>query len=206
MPTFWKYHDPRFEPVVEITSVHGVSEAVGHPKCIYGPVESGMVQSALARGYRLGFIGSGDTHDGHPGMRALGGGCMGLAGIYATELTRQAVFDALRARRVYATTGCRAVLRFHMGEVHMGGVAKLDDPGQERKLSVSVLGDAPVGRITVVKNNEPAGQKACRGLLESWEWTDPEPARDGDYYYVRIEQVDEEWVYSSPIWISLGDT
>lgn len=206
MPTFWKYHDPRFEPVVEITSVHGVSEAVGHPKCIYGPVESGMVQSALARGYRLGFIGSGDTHDGHPGMRALGGGCMGLAGIYATELTRQAVFEALRARRVYATTGCRAVLRFHMGEVHMGGVAKLDDPGQERKLSVSILGDAPVGRITVVKNNEPVGQKACEGLLESMEWTDPEPARDGDYYYVRIEQVDEEWVYSSPIWIVLGDT
>ncbi|UCG32851.1 MAG: CehA/McbA family metallohydrolase [Phycisphaerales bacterium] len=203
VPTFWKYYDPHFEPVVEITSVHGVSEAMGHPKCIYNPVESGMVQSALARGYRLGIVGSGDTHDGHPGMRALGGGCGGLAGIYATALTREAVLEALRARRVYATTGCRAVLRFHMGDVHMGGVATLDDPNQERKLSVSVLGDAPVKSVTVVKNNETVGQRTCEGLLESWEWVDPAPACDGDYYYVRIEQADGEWVYSSPIWIAL---
>ena len=42
------------------------------------------------------------------------------AGIYATELTREAILEAVRARRVYATTGCRAILRFHLGSVTMG--------------------------------------------------------------------------------------
>lgn len=203
IPTFWKYHHPHFEPVVEMTSVHGVSEAIGHPKCIYHPVESGMVQSALARGYRLGFIGSGDTHDGHPGIGGAGGGCMGLAGIYATELTREAILEALRARRVYATTGCRAVLRFHMGEVTMGGVVELETPRQERKLSISVLGDAPIAHMTLVKNNEPVYKQQGADLLEAWEWTDPEPAHQGDYYYARISQTDGHWIYSSPIWIEV---
>jgi hypothetical protein len=203
VPTFWKYYNPHFEPVVEITSVHGVSEAMGHPQCIYRPVESGMVQSALARGYRLGIIGSGDTHDGHPGMRALGGGTSGLAGIYATELTREAIFEALRARRVFATTGCRAVLRFHLEEVPMGGVAVLESPREERKLSISVLGDAPIARMTVVKNNQPVASRPGESLLENWEWLDTQPAEDGDYYYVRIEQADGQWIWSSPIWVEL---
>ena len=128
---------------------------------------------------------------------------MGLAGIYATELTREAILEALRARRVYATTGCRAVLRFHMGEVSMGGVAKLATPRQERKLSISVLGDAPIARRTLVKNNEPVYDQRGVDLLESWEWTDPELAQQGDYYYARISQADGHWIYSSPIWIEL---
>ena len=37
---------------------------------IHEPVAGHFARDALARGYRLGFIGSGDRHDGHPGAFA----------------------------------------------------------------------------------------------------------------------------------------
>lgn len=203
MPTCWKYYNPEFQPVVEMVSVHGVSEYVGHPRCVAGPVEFGMVQSALARGYRLGLIGSGDTHDGHPGIGSPSGR-PGLAGIYATSLTRAAIFEALRARRVYATSGCRAILRFHLGRSPMGSVVRLAQPDAARKFSLTVLGDAPIASVAIVKNNREVGTCAGEGLLTTWQWSDPAPARHGDYYYARIAQSDGEWIWSSPIFIELG--
>ena len=203
IPFHWEYYNPRFLPVAEITSVHGVSEGMRHEQRIYSPVASGMVQSALARGYKLGIIGSGDTHDGHPGMASISGGVSGLAGIYAKELSRKAIFEALRARRVYATTGCRSVLRFHMGDTHMGGIARLSKPDQKRRFTVNILADAPIAAITIVKNNQDIASKPGEGLLMTWQWTDAEPAKSGDYYYVRIKQINQQWVYSSPIWIDL---
>ena len=60
--------DPELEPVTEIVSVHGSSEAMDSPAVIYSPVAGNFVRDVLDRGYPLGFIGSGDGHDGHPGQ------------------------------------------------------------------------------------------------------------------------------------------
>ena len=32
-------------------------------------------------------------------------------------------------------------------------------------------------------------------------WTDPKPSEGTHYYYVRVEQADEELAWSSPMWI-----
>jgi hypothetical protein len=203
IPTCWKYHDPTFQPVVELVSIHGVSERLGQPGCISGPVKSGMVQSALARGYRLGFLGGGDTHDGHPGLGSPGMYPPGLAGIWATELTRDAIFAAIRARRVYATSGNRAILRFHSGAVPMGGSIKLDQADTPRELQVAVVGDAPIAGITIVKNNNDVASFEASDFVVTRSWTDTSPARNGDYYYARIAQTDGGWIWSSPIWVEL---
>lgn len=203
IPTCWKYHDPVFQPVVEIVSVHGVSERMGQPGCIRGAEESGMVQSALARGYRLGFVGGGDTHDGHPGIGSPGMPPPGLAGIWARDLTRKSIFEAIRARRVYATTGCRAILRFHSGAVPMGGVIKLADAKAPRTLKVAVVGDAPTAAITIVKNNRDVARFEANDFIATRTWKDTAPAVAGDYYYVRIVQTDGGWIWSSPIWVEV---
>src|SRR4029077_10821538 len=39
----------------------------------------------------------------------------GYAGVWATDNTRQAIFDALMRKEVYATTGPRMVVRFSVG-------------------------------------------------------------------------------------------
>ena len=203
IPYFWEYYDRRFMPVVEITSIHGVSEKIGHPQSIYSPVESGMVQSALARGYRLGILGSGDTHDGHPGIKRAGPVVSGIAGIYAKSLTRKDVFEAIRARRVYATTGCRSVLRFFMGSTPMGGVVRLTKAGEKREFTVKIVADAAISSITIVKNNKTVVVEPGDGAFMTWQWADTQPAQNGDYYYARIKQADGHWIFSSPIWIEL---
>lgn len=206
IPTCWKYYNPAYQPVAEVVSIHGVSERMGQPGCIYRPVESGMVQSALARGYRLGMIGSGDTHDGHPGIGSPGSPPPGLAGIYAERLTRDSILAAIRARRAYATNGCRAILRFHSGDTPMGGTIQLAAPTTPRTFDVLVVGDAPIASVTIVRNNVDVAAFEGSSIVESQTWQDETPARDGDCYYVRIAQVDGGWIWSSPIWVECKRT
>jgi hypothetical protein len=157
----------------------------------------------LARGYRLGFLGGGDTHDGHPGIGSPGMPPPGLAGIWARELTRESVFEAIRARRVYATNGCRAILRFHSDSVPMGGVIRLTDPSKPRRFEIAVVGDAPIAAIAIVKNNRDIAILEAGDVIVTRTWQDTAPAKRGDYYYIRVAQADGAWIWSSPIWVEV---
>ena len=47
---------------------------------------------------------------------------------WAPELTREAVFDALHARRTYGTTGRRILLDFRVNDAPVGSEIALDAP------------------------------------------------------------------------------
>ncbi|MEE8523809.1 MAG: DUF3604 domain-containing protein [Thermoanaerobaculia bacterium] len=121
--------DPEFEPVTEIVSVHGSSEALDTPSLIYRPVPGNFVRDALGLGYRLGFVGSSDSHDGHPGLAHLASPSSGLAAILAEDATREAVYEALRSRRVYATSGQRILLRTAFAGHPMGSTIPVGATG-----------------------------------------------------------------------------
>lgn len=93
-------HDARIERSVEVHSDWGTFEW--------------LVQDALEQDYRIGILANSDGHKGrhgasHPGA-SLFGAYGGLSCLLATDLTRAGLFDALRRRHHYATTGCRMVL------------------------------------------------------------------------------------------------
>jgi hypothetical protein len=169
---------------------------------IYSPVPGASVRDALDRGYRLGIVGSGDTHDGHPGVGAPENRTIGLAAILAERLDRAAVLDALRARRVYATSGPRVVLHFEVSGVPMGGVLRVRGPEEPRHIRVQAVGAAPISRIDVVKNGEVrfsapgTGSPALKLDVE-----DDEAVRTGEYLYARVVQVDGGLAWSSPVWV-----
>lgn len=96
-----------------------------------------LKQAAGTNPFKMGFIGSTDTHSatpgaseednypGHLGRRDAGyrniqdhffsnGG--GLAVVWAEQNTRDAVFDAIRRKETYATSGTRPTLRFFGGD------------------------------------------------------------------------------------------
>jgi hypothetical protein len=105
--------------------------------------------------YRLGLVGSTDTHNGTPGnvdeksfrghagtddntpQRLLrddelnAGGVVaspgGLTGIWAEENSRPALFDALRRREVFATSGPRISVRFFGGAGLDRGLCAMPD-------------------------------------------------------------------------------
>jgi hypothetical protein len=198
--------DPRFEPLTEIVSVHGSSEAVDSPLPIYSPVVGNTVRDALDRGYQLGFIGSGDSHDGHPGADRVGGMRGGLAAILAEERTRESVREALRARRVYATNGPRILLRFALGEHRMGSIrrigAKAAAAGVDDAIFVQVIAAAPLEKVELVRSGKVVDGVATVGRLEVSLTRDIAGLRPGEYVYVRAVQADGGAAWSSPIWIA----
>ncbi len=206
IPTNWAIPpDPRFEPVTEIVSVHGSSEALDAPGLIYSPLPGNFVRDALNRGYRLGFIGSGDNHDGHPGLDRRVDPRGGLAAILAEERTREAVLAALRARRVYATNGPRMLLRFALGDHPMGSVRSLGEEGRETLddlLFVHVTGEAPLSRVELVRSGELVHGMLAEGQLEVSLHREVRGLVPGEYLYVRAVQEDGGAAWSSPIWIA----
>jgi hypothetical protein len=204
----WENHDAELEPLVEIYSNWGNRE---HPGCKYASIAPtravDTVQHALSLGYRLGFVGGSDGHGGRPGkdywLRVRGARPGGITAIYAKELTRQALWDALWARHCYATTGKRIILKFRLGDHMMGDVAPLLDPEQARAFEIEVYGTDTLERVTIVKNNEDAHVVAADRQEVILDWEDSSRADSGDYYYLRVEQADGAMAWSSPIWLNL---
>ncbi|MBM3985985.1 MAG: DUF3604 domain-containing protein [Planctomycetes bacterium] len=198
--TNWSFApDPRLEPVTEVSSVHGSSEAHDSPLRIYDFLPGNSVRDALSAGYRLGFIGSGDGHDGHAGLAHLSSpaGTGGLAAILAEDCTRAAVLEALRARRCYATSGPRIVLRAALDGQPMGSEVA---PGT-RTLVTYAAGTAPLARLVLVRGAQVADVLDAGGQAElSAAFTLPD-LQPGEFAYLRVEQQDGHVAWSSPFFI-----
>jgi len=208
VPVDWSFApDPVLEPVTEIASVHGSSEAADSPLAIYDPVPGRWVRDQLARGYRLGFVGSGDSHDGHPGLPQLAARSGGITGILADERTRESVATALRARRCFATNGPRMLLRVslvghRMGEtISIVDLAKADAAGVPLELVAQVIAPQPIARVDVIHDREVVQTLDGEGRRELLaRWAIP-PLDTGDFIYVRAVQQDGGAAWSSPWFI-----
>ncbi len=200
--TNWDYRpDPRVEPVTEITSVHGNSEALDGPTPIYSPVVGNFVRDVLGQGLRFGFIGSGDSHDGHPGLAHLGAASGGLAAILSEQHTRTGVLEALRARRVYATNGPRIWLRFSVDD-HTMGTTLGANPSAEHTFQAAAATQAPIERIELIRSGTVIDLLGSESAPKRREWSTsgslPRLAA-GEYIYLRVVQEDGGAAWSSPI-------
>lgn len=195
--TDWSEHDPEFERVVEIfQSSRGSSEYDGAPRVPGGrKVKQGFVHEALAKGLKLGFIASTDHGFG-----------ASYAVVYARSASREDVFEALYARRCYASTARGIVLDFRANGHLMGEEIKSDSGA---KLSITVRAHAPIERVdlfadqVIVKkweSNELDSEKHC-----TLSWTDSNPVPGIRTYYVRVMLQDKEMAWSSPIWVDYSD-
>jgi hypothetical protein len=189
---------PEREPLVEIASVHGSSEAPGCPMEVRNARPGSFVSDALARGYRLGVIASGDGHTGHPG-KPYGTSLGGLAGIWAGARTREAVWEALAARRTFGTTGARILLDFTADGVPMGGVVAPRAPGVPVTFRTRCVATTAIESIELVRDGVVLARRAGTGAVDSLVYEDARP-RPGSWTYVRVTQIDGEMAWSSPIW------
>jgi hypothetical protein len=196
------------EELVEIYSQLGVFERPGTHRAATRETAGASVTDLLARGFRPGFTASSDTRLTTPGNpRAVLHGDHrypgGLTAVLAKELTREAVLDALRARRCYATTGPRVLLEFTVDGAPMGSVLRVarghvaevyGSLGSSGKWTrVEIVG--PTGAIGVLT---PPPEKA--DVVELRAKTPPvtEPA------WVYLRGVDErgDMAWSSPVYLS----
>jgi len=136
-------------PVVEIYSEHGNSEDDRGPYPYFahsmgGRETSNTVRAALAQGLRFGFVASSDDHAGFPG--AYGEGLMAaLAG----DFTRDAILEAIRARRTYALTGDRIEVDFSVNGAPMGASIAA---GHSVEVSFAVRGRDELDAVEIVQD------------------------------------------------------
>lgn len=141
-PGDYRQSDPELEPLIEMMSMHGTFEW--------------FMRAYLSRGHEVGLIAASDDHLSHPGYSAPNRDSLaqrgGLAAVRAPERSRDAIFDAMRARHTYATTGDRIILEMTVNDTPMGQRAPF---AEERAVSGRVVGTAPIQSIELYKNDEP---------------------------------------------------
>jgi len=154
-------HDGRLERSVEVHSTWGTFEWLLH--------------DAFEKGYRVGVVCHSDDHKGRPGATKPGASTFGAIGgltcYFMPELTRDALFEALRRRRHYGTTGTRLFLdlratfeqsvtgfsedpqlarakEFAVREASMGDIIRAGSVPM--RLAVEVIGTAPIERMDLL--------------------------------------------------------
>jgi len=173
----------------------------------WGVVTGGIgasVRDALAMGHRIGFVGGTDNHTAFPTRDAqMGGGYIGMACVLADELTRESIWDAMNARRTYATSGKPILAHWTVNGHEMGEEAKLT--GDTVTFSATLHGTAPIERIEVISN----GQIVWRSHPDAFDvrLTDealpapPSGSGDSASYYLRLRQHDGHRAWLSPVWL-----
>ena len=191
--TDWSFHNDRFQRLVEIFQVRGNYEYDGAPyqkRDTQVPFTPGhSVRDALAAGHRVGIIASPDH-----------GGGMGLAGVWAAELTRASIWDALYARRTFGTTGAKMDLFLEVAGAPMG--SEVAWSGGPVELRATVHGTAPGLELVLVTDGEEVRTWREEGATAEIAWTAPAPSADeSHYYYLRAQQGDGHLGWTSPVWL-----
>jgi hypothetical protein len=190
VPTDWNFTDEEAQPVAEILQTRGSYEYKGAPREAprSTPEPGYFLQDAWARGIVIGVIASPDH-----------GGGYGKACVYAPELTREAILDALRARHCYGTSAAKIALDVRVDGHLMG--EKVDKPaGDSVEVKIRVACPAEIDRVEVCRNNQFIYTKQPDGTEVELTFVDRNPLPGRSYYYVRVIQDDEELAWSSPVW------
>ena len=189
-PTDWSFTNETLQPVAEIFQARESYEYLGCPRqAPHGEPRRGhYLQDAWDKGIIIGVIASPDH-----------GGGKGKAGVWAEELTREKIFEALRARHTFGTSGAKMALRFSAGDAIMGDKVN----GHDSTISFTVEARAmhDIVEVVIFRNNNIVYKTSPNTLECTVEWTDERPLKAARaWYYARVQCRDKELAWSSPIW------
>ncbi len=230
------YYNPGREPLFEIFSGWGSSETRWNAFPMAGGNNNApsYYVEALKAGARFGVIASSDDHATLPGgqnnhrgeafsCKALAGyPHKGLAALRAPDLSRGALFEAMKRRDAYATTFARSLVDVRVGGASMGREIKADAALRKKRVIRArfTLEGAGGARVTLMRNGEAydhqtAGGKAAGSQIDEAVFEDAQPLEDiavrgakfhpdpFAVYYVRIRDSQGSHQWTSPVWVDL---
>jgi len=222
------YYNRERETVLEVYSWWGSSEARHDDLYLKGGKADRRAywQDALELGYRYGVIASSDTHHTMPATpypvtaenyahAQHRFNCQGMAGIYANELERGRLFDALLGRQCFGTMWWRPVLEFSVCGVPMGCEAVADESLARRRRIEGTLAAPCRATVTLMRNNQPIARQPVEPGLARFALTDEEPLdtlwirgapkspEPFVFYWLRVEAAGtSQLAWSSPVWLT----
>ena len=200
-------------PFIEVISRGDAAEYMGNPAgATYACCEGGFWQDALRQGAKMGVIGGSDDHSGMNGRAdpalPYPEKYPGVTGVWATENTPAAIFEALLAKRTFAymmgeSAGemrGRMEIDFRINGHYMGEVIARPE-SRDLHIFYRVKADVAVKRVTLVKNcrNYVALAAASELIL------DYKQENATDFFYLRVELADGRFGWTSPIWVEAGN-
>jgi hypothetical protein len=191
-PTDWNYVDEKLQPVAEIFQARQSYEYLNCPRQspTGAPYKGNYLQDAWARGIIIGVIASPDH-----------GGGSGKVGVWTGELTRDSIFEAVRARHTFGTSGAKMSLFFGAGMAMMGDRVKRRQGPIKFRIKALALRD--IDEMVIFRNNKIIHRIEPKRKEFDLSWMDMEPpAAELLWYYARIHAEDEELAWSSPIWFT----
>ncbi len=198
--------NPGVQTLAEIYSEWGDDTTWSDSDDDTGDPAAGSTKDMLDHGLRLGWIGGSDNHDGWMGNPySTKNVASGLAAFIAPALTRADIFETLRNRHTYATTGIRPILRFQAED----GGATLEQ-GQEYlarapELRWTVHATAPIARFRLYRVVIGSGRQdellaEEPGELDIEGSFTPDWSGEDVAWWIEFVQDDGEKAWSSPIW------
>ncbi|MCB9867684.1 MAG: CehA/McbA family metallohydrolase [Phycisphaerales bacterium] len=204
----WKTHDERIEADVEICSVHGAYEYRHNtPIEPRGDMEGCFVQDGLNLGLRFGLVAGSDAHGlaWHHGIaRRRNPWTHGLTGVYVDEPRRAAIWDALAARRCYATSGPKIVIDFKVAGHPAGPAAALTEPPT---ITASVFAPSRIDQLVLIRDGNAIftsreDAETARIRFTDYNW--PASGSAKAYYYLRVVLANNEMAWTSPVFVEFN--
>ena len=151
---------------------------------------------ALDAGWHLAPTNNHNNHEGQ-----FGGADTGRTVILAESLTEQSMYDAMKARRVYATEDSDLQIFYTLDGAVMGSRLRASQVGDRAELKV-LLRDPTDEKVGIVEVIGPAGQVAASAeASEMLSFSLP----IADYYFLRVTQPDGDIAVTAPVWIRRTD-
>lgn len=199
----WDKYKPERERMVEISSGFGNAEW--------------LLQKALKLGYKPAICGSSDLHIGLMGgirtvetgrgrfgrlnkLRDSAYGVGPLTAAVTEGLTRDDIWEAFTDRTTYATSGARIFVDFKCNNKNMGSVIEK----QDLDIFFACSGTDIIERVDLICGDY---------MIKSWfpEKLDfegslklSEKEIPGDWIYLRLHQKDDNYAWTSPVYIQRG--
>ncbi len=163
----WEAYRESLSPFVEVYSLHGCSVDDRSPYPMLhdmGPRDAdSTAEAGWARGLQFGIVGGSDHHGAYPGSHGDG-----RMGVFAKSLTRESLWEAFQARRVFAATGDRIDARFFVNGAWIGET--VNDAGP-RHLKIQVAAADAIDKVELLKN----------GRVIRRFFSEPEPQPNSPY-------------------------
>jgi len=164
-------------------------QEIGNDAQKYTTYEGSFIQSNM-RGWHVAPTNNSDSHNATWGTNTIG-----RTGIVARNLTEADLYEAMRARRVFATEDSNLAVILRANGAWMGSV--LTTSGA-LSITVNVIdADNEPFTMSLYDNNLPIATQNNQP-----EWQTTVMARPGHFFWVKVVQADGNLAYSAPIWVN----